>query len=61
MGILNLWIALPTKNTKLNVQQIKMISQFMWDFFNQSKDNLFWKWAFITSLVYYLFSILILF
>jgi len=28
-GILNLWIILPTKTLKLNVQQIKMISQYM--------------------------------
>jgi len=27
IGILNLWIALPLKNMKLNVQQIQMISQ----------------------------------
>jgi len=27
VGILNLWITLPTKNTEFNVQQIKMISQ----------------------------------
>jgi len=29
VGILNLSIALPTKNTKLNVQQIKRISQYI--------------------------------
>ena len=28
VGILNLWIALPTRKTKLNVQEIKMISQY---------------------------------
>ena len=29
IGILNSWIVLPTKYTKLNVQQIKMISKYM--------------------------------
>ena len=30
VGILNSWIALPTKNTKLNVQRVKMISTAPW-------------------------------
>jgi len=29
VGILNLWIALPTKNTKLNVQRMKNILQYI--------------------------------
>jgi len=28
VSFLNLWIALPMKDTKLNVQRIKMISQY---------------------------------
>jgi len=29
VGIFNLWIALPTENTKINVQQINMILQYI--------------------------------
>jgi len=29
VGILNSWIALPMKNTKSNIHQLKMISQYL--------------------------------